>query len=208
MKTKEFATFLAEYAQLQRSLGAEKAAMRSLELSRTFENAPTATVDQTLNSASLWITQEACIGGSESVDAFTQSYVILQQVLARTSTASKLKPLNTLLKFLSDHGDMKWATLIDQLNQSFGASDDDVVRFYVSKLNSDYKDKKRFARTFEALKKDKRIKVKLALEISSQFTSQKMSGTKAKALDWIWKKHQYYVTGLAASKAMAGKSAA
>lgn len=208
MNTKDFAKFLEDYAELQRILGAKDFAAQSIELAEIFAAAPKSTVDQALAGADLWITPESAGLGFGAVKSRTHHFKQLASVVKRTSTAAKMKSLKTLLEFLNDHGDMKWSTLISQLNSAINATEDDVIRLYVTRLNADYKDKTRFARTFDALKKDKRIKVKQANEIASKFTDQKISGTKTKAFDWIMKKHEYYVSGIAASRAMAGKSAA
>lgn len=208
MNSKQFAKFLENYADLQKVLGARESAHQTQRLADVFKSAPPQSVDQVLSSAEIWMSSQRRRVHSNAVNNCSEHFAALEHMLKQNSTAAKLKPLKTLLKFLADHGHMDWKALIRQLNEAVSASDADIIRFYVAKLNADFKNPHKFPTTFDALKKDKRIKVGLARKIASDFTGQNVTGTKAKAFDWVWKKHQYYVSGIAASNAMAGKSAA
>lgn len=211
MKPKAYAKVLQSLADYQAVIGAKTESAHLQDLADVMSTAKAISVDAALSSAHLWVEPKSSNGFLKrpaKVSYILPHISALEAFLATVSTAPKRKPFKSLLAFLGEYPDMDWSTLTSQLRTAWNATDEDVVAFYVDRLNATYQDGSSFKTVFDALKKDKRVKVTLALDIASGFTGHAVKGTKTKAFDWIWKKHEYYTSGSAASRVMDGKSAA
>ncbi|MEM6556096.1 MAG: hypothetical protein AAF642_09485 [Pseudomonadota bacterium] len=209
MKPLAFAKILESYADLQKSLGAEDSARRTRELGEIFRSTKITTVKAALSSIHLVIDPSKSpkfLG--KSVGEAVKPLADLEKFLPGVATAAKRTPLTLFLGFARDFDRMDWTAFTSDLRRAFGASPNDIAEFYVKRLSDTYRDPRTFQKVYDALKNDKRVSPAIMKKIAVEFTGHKVTGAKAKLLDWIWKKHSYYESGSAASKAMAGKSAA
>lgn len=209
MKPAQFSKLLIQFANLQADLGGISAADKTREIAAIFARSKSASVAASLDTAYPWMerTKRPKIF-EKNVAEYLPPFASFTDFLAVVATPAKTRPIKALLKFLTEHQEMEWSAFTKQLNTALSATDEDIIDFYVERLTETYEDEVAFKPVFASLKTDKRVKIAQALKIATQFTGFTVKGTKANAFDWIWKRHHYYITGLASAKAMHGKSAA
>jgi hypothetical protein len=154
---------------------------------------------------------------AERVETLEHAVLAGKQLISVAMTAAKLKHFTNLSQFLSDNRDMALTDFFGELKLAFNSGtstpkpvppDPNLVGNYVARLNAAFEDSKAFQTVFEEMKKDRAVKINEAHEIALKFADHQKRGTKAKAFERIWKKHEYYMDSFAAAKAMGGKSAA
>ena len=207
MKANDFSTLLTHLAKMYEMANAVKA-QRALESlasvwniggsTKIYDAIPIMAADIKISTTGPF---------AEKVDLLID---IIDATIAFTkplATAPKRKPLTAFKDFLLPYRKMDLHAFLDQMRQAL-REPEDIVDYYVVRLERAYQDSDQFKPLYERLKSDKRVRAAEAKKIAERFTRYSKSKNKTEAFDAIMRKHRNFADAVSAGRAMGGKSAA
>lgn len=161
---------------------------------------------------------KAAVEGQDSSGAPVAEVVRLIQLLSKALTGiaatALTKDMDALVTGLSRHEKASIEQVLEALARPTGKAKsrdvepmrDDVVRKYLSALESSLGDDAGFTATFKALEDDPLVQTSEAIALAKCFAFARATSRKA-AIKKIWSRHQNLMTGRAKSAATAGRIA-